>query len=272
MAGVSVEIVAAFDAFFRQEAAADEEIPRRRRRVAGEHFQRQPEPVLQRAAVAIGARVGAREEGGHRVGMSVVQFDAVEACALGAARGGGEQLRKDLRQVANVRLVRIRDALAMALAQRLIFARAQRLLPAFRAERQQPRARLAIGLRADEAAMRVRDGEEPFEIFRRLRASANGEKVDDLDQQARAVAARAPDGFNQTREPLDVAVVADAQQRPAGNVADAGRLYDDSARSSLREPLVPGEHVVADEALLGGAPRHHRRHPGALCERQPALG
>ena len=45
----------------------------------GEHLERQPHALLARAAVAVGARVQRREERRHRVGVRVVQLDAVEA-------------------------------------------------------------------------------------------------------------------------------------------------------------------------------------------------
>ena len=81
-------------------------------------------------------------------------------------------------------------------------------------------------------------------------------------------AARAADGGNQFRQAGDKAVIADPQQRPARHVADAGRLDHERPRLAAGEALVPGEHFGRDEALLGCAPGHHRRHPGALGEAQ----
>ena len=71
------------------------------------------------------------------------------------------------------------------------------------------------------------------------------------------------------REAGEKAVVADAQQRTAGDVANAGRLDDDRARATARETLVPGDDVVGDEAVLGRAPGHHRGNPGALLDLEP---
>ena len=96
--------------------------------------------------------------------------------------------------------------------------------------------------------------------------------VDDLDEQPRPAFARAPHRRHELAQARQEAVVADAQQRPGRDVADTGRFDHDRARPSAREPLVPREILVGDEALLGGAPRHHRRHPRAARELHPADG
>ena len=66
------------------------------------------------------------------------------------------------------------------------------------------------------------------------------------------------------------AIVADAQQRAARHVADAGRLDDDRAGPPCGEALVPVEHVVGDDAVVGGAPGDHGGHPGAVGEVEAA--
>ena len=94
---------AARDDLVTEETAADGSSPRRlhdarpsktssgRRRRAS-----------RRAAVAVVTIIQAREEARHGVGVGVVQLDAVEAGLAGAARGGGEETRQGLRQVAYV--------------------------------------------------------------------------------------------------------------------------------------------------------------------------
>ena len=52
-----------------------------------------------------------------------MQLDAVEACRFGAQRGFGEQTRQHLRQIADVRMLHVGDALAIAELQRLPFVR-----------------------------------------------------------------------------------------------------------------------------------------------------
>ena len=76
--------------------------------------------------------------------------------------------------------------------------------------------------------------------------------------------------FDELRQARDEPVVADAEQRTAWNIADAGRLDHNRARLSLRKALVPPEHVRRDETVVGRAPRHHRRHPRAVGELQPS--
>ena len=52
-----------------------------------------------------------------------------------------------------------------------------------------------------------------------------------------------PHRLDQRPKPGDEAVIADAQQRPARHVADAGGLDHDRARPAAREALVPVEHL-----------------------------
>jgi len=119
--------------------------------------------------------------------------------------------------------------------------------------------------------MRLSEAQEALEEFCRLRPASDGEKIDDLDEQPGAPVAGAFDGVDESPQPLDIAVMSDAQQRPARNVTHARRLDDDRAWATAREPLVPGDDRVGDEAVVGRAPRHHRRDPRSLLERQPSL-
>ena len=119
-------------------------------------------------------------------------------------------------------------------------------------------------------AMSVGDLQVAAEERLARRPPADGQEVDDLDEQLRPSAAGSPHGVDERAQARDEAVVTDAQQRSARDVADAGRLDDDRAGLPLREALVPVEHVGGDEAVLGRAPRHHRRHPGAVGELQAA--
>ena len=74
------------------------------------------------------AGVGRRQERGHRVGVGVVQLDAVEAGLLGAQGGCGKEFGQHLRQIANLRQVHIRHPFAVAITQRFPFARRQDVL------------------------------------------------------------------------------------------------------------------------------------------------
>ena len=66
----------------------------RPRRADGvEHFQREPQPVLQAAAVFVGPPVGnRREERGQQVAVGGVDLEEVETCLLGPQRRGDELL------------------------------------------------------------------------------------------------------------------------------------------------------------------------------------
>src|SRR5690606_28121305 len=60
--------------------------------------------------------------------------------------------------------------------------------------------------------------------------------------------------------------VTDPEERAARHVADAGGLDDDGARLTGGEAGVPVDDVRGDLAILGGPPRDHGGHPGALVE------
>jgi hypothetical protein len=49
--------------------------------------------------------------------------------------------------------------------------------------------------------------------------------------------------------------VSNAQQRPAGDIADAGGFNDDGAGPAAGEARVPCNDIVGDEAILGRPPR-----------------
>ncbi len=82
--------------------------------------------------------------------------------------------------------------------------------------------------------------------------------------------ARPSNGARQLGEAGDEPVVADPEQRSAGDVADAGGLDHQRPGLAAGEPLVPREDLGRDQPVFGGAPGHHRRYPGALREVQAA--
>ena len=71
-----------------------------------------------------------------------MKFDAVEAGGLRAPRGGGEQRRQRLRQVANMRQFHVRNALPITLHEGFVLAVGKRLLPAGLSECKQACAHL----------------------------------------------------------------------------------------------------------------------------------
>ena len=172
-----------------------------------------------------------------------------------------------------MRQFHVRNALAEALHERFVLAGGKRLFPAGFSEFKQTGAhlRFACADRSEGAPVSICHLQETLEEFRRLGSTPDSQKIDDLDEQPRLAAARAPHGVNEPPEPLDITVVADAQQRPARDVANAGRLHDDRAWPTAREPLVPGDDGIGGKAVIRRAPGHHRGNPGALRERQPTF-
>ena len=115
--------------------------------------------------------------------------------------------------------------------------------------------------------MAIGDRQEALEEFSRFRAAANGEEIDQLNQQAGAAAAGTPHRLDQAAQPGQEAIMADAKERPARYVADAGRLDHNRTRHAAGEALIPLDDFVGDVALLGRSPWHHGGNPGPLGER-----
>ena len=113
--------------------------------------------------------------------------------------------------------------------------------------------------------MPVGDGEKPLEEFSRFRLRP-GREVDELHEQPGAAAAGAPHAFDEAPQAGQKTIVADAQQRPARHVANAGGLDHNGAGRAAREPFVPVDDVVGGVALFGRPPWNHGRHPGALLK------
>src|SRR3984957_6815032 len=110
--GRVIDAAAARDALLRKVAAADGKVRADRAPHLRVHLKGQPHALLARAAVAIGTLVGARQEGGERVGMGKVQLDPVKAGAARPLRGLRKERRQRVWQGAEVRKACVRDALA----------------------------------------------------------------------------------------------------------------------------------------------------------------
>ena len=260
-----VDRAAALDALVAEEPAAEHEVARRRARA------RRDRP---RAAGARGLRASRRsrrsrvfsrrEERRHRVGVGVVQLDAVEAGLLRARRRGGEQAGQHLRQLADVRQVHVGDALARAeVAAPRARAASSTQPSSSSSKRGELLAHLGSSLgprgrRARERELAVRS------VIARKRwkyLSGSGrrriaQEVDDLDEQPR-LARR-----SRSRTVLDE-VAPGPGGSGRGRCAAAGRSGCRGCRSPRRrsrraargEAAVPVEHLGRDEAVLGGAPR-----------------
>jgi len=153
---------------------------------------------------------------------------------------------------------------------RLELTRAEHACERIGRQRGEPRPQRGLGkiVGVERRAMAIGHGEEALEEFLRLGPPADRQKVDQLDEQLGVAGAVLAHRLDQPAQPGQESVVADAQQRPARHVPDAGRLDHDRAGPAAREPGVPVDHVVGRETVVGGAPRHHRGDPAALLERQ----
>ena len=202
--------------------------------------------------------------------MGVVQLHPIKTGLLGAPRSGGKQTGKDLWQLLDVRPLCIGDALACAHLQRLPFPRVQDLGPLLRVHLGQVFTHrfLAPVLRPQGLAQTRRDAQEALKKFSRLGSAADVEKVNDLDQRTGLALAFMVDGLHQALQAFNIAVMANAQQRAAGHIADAGGFDHDGARSTARKAAVPLQHILGHPAFIVGAPRHHGRHPGAMRQGQ----
>jgi hypothetical protein len=260
---------AACNAFIRQDPCADDELRTGRRAHRTEDLERQSNPILARASIAVRSCVGRRQKGGHRVGVGVVQFDAVKARGARARRCLRKERRKRLRQVGDVRVFGVGDALPVTHAQRLELACAQHIREFAWLEHRESRAQLGVGSsrHVERAPVLLRDREKTLEEFVRIRTPANGQKIDELDEESRLSRARAADRLDQRSEPREEPRIADPQKRPARDVANAGGLDDQGTRAAPGKALIPGEHVGRDQAIVGRAPRDHRRNPCPLAER-----
>ena len=201
--GRFLEPVAALDTLFRQETAADDEVLPDRGAHGLKRFERQTQAVLERPAAIVRARIRARKERGHRIGVGVVNFDAVETGGLRALGGGGEQRRQRFRQVTNMRQFDVNDALAIALHERFELARGQRLSPTAFAERKQTRPHLgfARALASERTTVLIGHLQEALEKPRGFRTATHREEIDDLNEKPCPAAARCLTASTSRRSP-----------------------------------------------------------------------
>ena len=111
----STDVVVSRNGFFREEAAADQEISPDGRTYGVEYLERRPEARVERAAITVLSRIGAGQERRHRIGVSIMQFDAGEANGLRPFCRVREERRQRVRKVADMRQIDIRHTFAIAL-------------------------------------------------------------------------------------------------------------------------------------------------------------
>ena len=106
-----------------------------------------------------------------------------------------------------------------------------------------------IGQTGQRGAMPLGDCEKALEELLRLGTAADSEEIDQLNEQARAAFTGPPHCLDQPGEAWQEAIMADAQERSARHVADAGRLDHDRARHAACEALVPVDDLLGDVAV-----------------------
>jgi len=174
--------------------------------------------------------------------------------------------------------VRVVDGLAVAVLQVARLARGEQAQELVVGEPGKRLAHLPVapasGLRVAEAhqplAVGGAQGEEAAHEGLLRRAPLDREEIDDLDQEARAAPRARAHHLDQLPQAGYEALVADAQERSARDVADARRLDHEGPGLAVREAAVPVEHLARDRAVLAGAPRHHGGDPGARAEQKRA--
>ena len=161
----------------------------------------------------------------------------------------------------------IGDTFTIAIGIRFVLALRQRLLQRFIVHFWKFHTNLIVRkFFIEPGPVLIRDMQVLLEIFFGGWPPVDTQEVDDLDEKPGLTVAGFAHRFHQLFQAGNEPVVTDAQQRPTGYVANAGRLDDDGARFSLRIAPVPIEQLLGHEAIVGRSPRHHRRHPGTLLQ------
>ncbi len=207
-----------------------------------------------------------------------MELDAVEARGARPLGGVGEEAGQHLRQLADVLEVSVGDALAVAHPQALPLPIGEDRVEAlvFQLDQSLAERRLvALGELREPGVLQpptelVVDLQEAPEELLLRRSPLDGEEVDQLNEEARPSVRCFAHRFGERLQSGHETVVADAQQRTARHVADAGRLDHDRPRLPFGETPVPGDHRIGHLAVAGGTPGHHRGNPSALLEREVA--
>jgi hypothetical protein len=170
-----------------------------------------------------------------------VELDAVDTGLAGAPGGIGEKTGENFRQISDVLVVEVGDALLVAELHRLRLARRQDPGQFLFAEGRQPCADLLFRDRrhAEDAPVAVRDVQIAAQELPGLRPAADGQEVDELNEQARTAMAGPRHRLGKFPQARDEAVVADAQKRAGRHVPYPRRLDHQAARLALGEALVP---------------------------------
>ncbi len=197
-----------------------------------------------------------------------MQLDPVKACRHSPLGRIGKQSRQDLRQFCDMGQMHIGDPLAIAHGQGFPFSSGQNLLQLLGGQGSQGlthRAFIRL-LQAKGLTMTRSDHEKTGKKLLGLRAAANAEKIDQLNEEAGAPATFRPHGLCQALQAGNETVVADAQQGAGGNITDARGLDHNGAGTASGEAAIPVDIGLGDITIVRRPPWDHGRHPGAALK------
>src|ERR1044071_5620554 len=109
--------------------------------------------------------------------------------------------------------------------------------------------------------MMIVNTQKPLKVLLLLRPSLHCEKVDELKQQTRLATTRFAHSLDQLAQSRNKPIVTDTKQWPTRNISHARSFDHEHSRTPFRKPSIPIEILLCDETIVGGTPRHHRRHP-----------
>ena len=264
---------ASIDDFVTEHPAADGRMDTHALANGLEDFEGEAHAPLLRGSVPVVAGVEGGEKARHRVGVGEVELDPVEAGLDGTLRRVGEEAGQGLRQILDVGEVRVVDAFALAVLQGVALPPGEGAQQVLLGQISQCRAHVALGGVIPEShgrSMSVGERKEtPQESFLGGPAT-DPQEIDQLDEQARFPLAAFRHVLHEPREPRDETVSADAEQRPGWDVSNPRSFDHENPRATIGEAAVPVDHLRGGIALLCGAPRDHRRHPGPAPRREGA--
>src|SRR5260370_20944161 len=99
--------------------------------------------------------------------------------------------------------------------------------------------------------MAVGDFEESLEVSLGIRSTLHCEKIDNLNEKLRWTIARCAHPFDELLQSWQEPIVADAQKRPAGNIAHACRFRDHRRGPYVSTTAIPIEVVLRNTTVLG---------------------
>src|SRR5690242_21788911 len=96
--------------------------------------------------------------------------------------------------------------------------------------------------------------QELGEVSRRIRPSPDGQKIDDLNEQARSTTTRLTHHPHQISQPRQEPIVPNPQQRPTRYIPNPRCLNNNRPRPPPRKTLVPIEHILRNDSILARPP------------------